>query len=40
MNTHDPHLPAAIDHEHPDVTGGWLRPAVFGARTGWSPTSP
>jgi len=24
-----------IDHEHPDVTGGWLRPAVFvtGLRT-------
>jgi len=26
--------PAAIDHEHPDVTGGWLRPAVFGAMDG------
>ncbi len=25
---------AAIDHEHPDVTGGWLRPAVFGAMDG------
>ncbi len=24
----------AIDHEHPDVTGGWLRPAVFGAMDG------
>lgn len=23
-----------IDHEHPDVTGGWLRPAVFGAMDG------
>jgi vacuolar iron transporter family protein len=23
-----------IDHEHPDVTGGWLRPAVFGASDG------
>ena len=23
-----------IDHEHPDVTGGWLRPAVFGATDG------
>ena len=33
MNPHDPHLPA-IDHEHPDVTGGWLRPAVFGASDG------
>jgi len=26
--------PAAIHHEHPDVTGGWLRPAVFGAMDG------
>ncbi len=26
--------PAHIDHEHPDVTGGWLRPAVFGAMDG------
>jgi VIT1/CCC1 family predicted Fe2+/Mn2+ transporter len=25
---------ASIDHEHPDVTGGWLRPAVFGAMDG------
>ena len=24
----------AINHEHPDVTGGWLRPAVFGAMDG------
>jgi len=24
----------AIGHEHPDVTGGWLRPAVFGAMDG------
>ena len=24
----------AIRHEHPDVTGGWLRPAVFGAMDG------
>jgi len=24
----------AIDHDHPDVTGGWLRPAVFGAMDG------
>ncbi len=23
-----------LDHEHPDVTGGWLRPAVFGAMDG------
>lgn len=23
-----------IDHEHPNVTGGWLRPAVFGAMDG------
>jgi vacuolar iron transporter family protein len=23
-----------IAHEHPDVTGGWLRPAVFGASDG------
>lgn len=26
--------PGAIQHEHPDVTGGWLRPAVFGAMDG------
>ncbi len=26
--------PDDIDHEHPDVTGGWLRPAVFGAMDG------
>jgi VIT1/CCC1 family predicted Fe2+/Mn2+ transporter len=25
---------SAISHEHPDVTGGWLRPAVFGASDG------
>ena len=25
---------AGIGHEHPDVTGGWLRPAVFGAMDG------
>jgi VIT1/CCC1 family predicted Fe2+/Mn2+ transporter len=24
----------AIDHDHADVTGGWLRPAVFGAMDG------
>lgn len=23
-----------VRHEHPDVTGGWLRPAVFGAMDG------
>jgi VIT1/CCC1 family predicted Fe2+/Mn2+ transporter len=26
--------PEEIEHEHPDVTGGWLRPAVFGAMDG------
>jgi VIT1/CCC1 family predicted Fe2+/Mn2+ transporter len=26
--------PEVIEHEHPDVTGGWLRPAVFGAMDG------
>jgi vacuolar iron transporter family protein len=26
--------PLGIAHEHPDVTGGWLRPAVFGAMDG------
>ena len=26
--------PEAVGHEHPDVTGGWLRPAVFGAMDG------
>jgi VIT1/CCC1 family predicted Fe2+/Mn2+ transporter len=30
----DQQRPAAIGHEHPDVTGGWLRPAVFGASDG------
>ena len=34
----DPNEPlpdtAKIEHEHPDVTGGWLRPAVFGAMDG------
>ena len=32
----DPPYPdsTGIDHEHPDVTGGWLRPAVFGAMDG------
>jgi vacuolar iron transporter family protein len=28
-----PDVPA-IQHEHPDVTGGWLRPSVFGAMDG------
>ena len=33
--THEPLPdPSSIDHEHPDVTGGWLRPAVFGAMDG------
>jgi vacuolar iron transporter family protein len=26
--------PDVVDHEHPDVTGGWLRPSVFGAMDG------
>jgi VIT1/CCC1 family predicted Fe2+/Mn2+ transporter len=30
----NPETPGDIDHEHPDVTGGWLRPAVFGAMDG------
>ena len=29
-----PHLTAELHHEHRDVTGGWLRPAVFGAMDG------
>lgn len=33
MSTEGPAVPA-IDHEHSDVTGGWLRPAVFGAMDG------
>jgi VIT1/CCC1 family predicted Fe2+/Mn2+ transporter len=33
MTTDLPPVPA-IEHEHPDVTGGWLRPAVFGAMDG------
>ena len=33
MSTHESLVPA-VDHEHPDVTGGWLRPAVFGAMDG------
>src|SRR5690606_20776553 len=27
-------LPHVTGHEHPDVAGGWLRPAVFGAMDG------
>lgn len=31
----DPSVPAqGIGHEHADVSGGWLRPAVFGAMDG------
>ena len=26
--------PQTIHHDHKDVTGGWLRPAVFGAMDG------
>jgi VIT1/CCC1 family predicted Fe2+/Mn2+ transporter len=33
MNSESPPT-TSIDHEHPDVTGGWLRPAVFGAMDG------
>lgn len=29
-----PGVEAQIGHEHSDVTGGWLRPAVFGAMDG------
>lgn len=33
--TADPFGPASrIEHDHADVTGGWLRPAVFGAMDG------
>ena len=31
---HPDSTPEEIEHEHPDVTGGWLRPAVFGAMDG------
>ena len=39
MTTIQPDVPGvpdvpAIEHEHPDVTGGWLRPSVFGAMDG------
>jgi VIT1/CCC1 family predicted Fe2+/Mn2+ transporter len=33
MSSQDAQVPS-VDHEHPDVTGGWLRPAVFGAMDG------
>src|SRR3954453_5729849 len=33
MSTRETATPP-IGHEHPDVTGGWLRPAVFGAMDG------
>jgi VIT1/CCC1 family predicted Fe2+/Mn2+ transporter len=33
MSSHDQTLPT-VGHEHPDVTGGWLRPAVFGVSDG------
>ena len=33
MNSSTPDVPE-ISHEHADVTGGWLRPAVFGAMDG------
>ncbi len=33
MTTDLPETPR-IEHDHPDVTGGWLRPAVFGAMDG------
>lgn len=32
--TQSPSEPAPTDHSHPDVNGGWLRPAVFGAMDG------
>jgi VIT1/CCC1 family predicted Fe2+/Mn2+ transporter len=36
MTAVSPDLPGSpeIAHDHPDVTGGWLRPAVFGAMDG------
>jgi VIT1/CCC1 family predicted Fe2+/Mn2+ transporter len=33
ISEHDAH-PEGIGHEHRDVSGGWLRPAVFGAMDG------
>src|SRR5688572_22447253 len=34
MTQHEGSRVPAIGHEHADVTGGWLRPAVFGAMDG------
>ena len=34
MTTSDRERPEQIGHEHRDVSGGWLRPAVFGAMDG------
>jgi VIT1/CCC1 family predicted Fe2+/Mn2+ transporter len=34
MSASSPSDVPEISHEHPDVTGGWLRPAVFGAMDG------
>ncbi|HEY8481308.1 MAG TPA: VIT1/CCC1 transporter family protein [Spirillospora sp.] len=34
MSGGDPGTPAERHHRHRDVTGGWLRPAVFGAMDG------
>ncbi len=35
VNHEEPLPPVAqVQHEHPDVTGGWLRPAVFGGMDG------
>jgi VIT1/CCC1 family predicted Fe2+/Mn2+ transporter len=34
MSAEETVLPPPVDHEHPDVTGGWLRPAVFGVMDG------
>ena len=34
MTTSDKDRPEPVGHEHRDVSGGWLRPAVFGAMDG------
>jgi vacuolar iron transporter family protein len=34
MATSNPRRPEAHGHQHRDVSGGWLRPAVFGAMDG------
>jgi vacuolar iron transporter family protein len=34
VTTSDKERPEKIGHEHRDVSGGWLRPAVFGAMDG------